>query len=172
MDEQWQIEPLVGFGPLRLGMNRSEVQTLEPILGELYAYDQVVLPSGEIRYNESRDLEAPIVTFRDNIVVEISIDHHSKFSPSFQNISAFEDPAQEFLTTLEKANGSALIGLGLVLFDKLAINTNGFFIQKPGLSGSYWEQLNDRSIQRVITLSKPNNYEPFLKNYSEISFLK
>lgn len=173
MSEIWEIKPLIGVGPVLLGMTRNEVAKLEPVLGEIYAYDEINLPTGKTRYKESRDLEAPIITFEDNRVVEINIDWRSRSDIVFNNISVFGDHARNVLSALEAASGGALFGLGLVLFDNLSINTSGFYVAaKTGSGGRYWDDIGDKSIDRTISVCVKDNFKSFLEEYSPISFLK
>jgi hypothetical protein len=172
MSDAWEIRPMVGVGPISLGMTRDEVAGLQQILGEVYAYDKIELAPGRIQLKESRDLQSPIITFENDRVVEINLDWRNKSEIFYKELSVFRSHAKDFMSLLEIDNGKAWVGLGMVLFEKLSLNSSGFFqSSKSGGAGKYWDDQNDASIDRSISVCVRDHYLPFMEHYTQISFL-
>lgn len=168
----WNIVPLQSVGPLKLGMSRQEVATLEPILGEIYREIEEDIPGVGRILKQARDLGSPVLTFQSDALVEINLDQHSRHPIMFDGVDIYRSPAKSVLAALQKANGGqALTGLGLVLFEKLSINTGGFFIpNKGGDGGRYWDDVGDASQPRTMSVAVKDRFAPFLSHYKPISF--
>jgi hypothetical protein len=169
MDETWEVIPLIGLGPLRLGMSRNEIDAFSGVLGAVYAYDEKPLPNGKVVYNEYRDLESPFVTYMNGRVVDISIDHHSRFDIRYHAISVFKDRAQNLLQAFEKEDGRALWGLGGVVFPRLSLGVKGFVIEL-GRNGRpvFWEDTEEQP-PRILTIAMAGAYDEFLSHYHPVS---
>jgi hypothetical protein len=170
--EKWEITPLVGVGPLKFGMRQADVAKLEGTLGEIYRAFEETGPNGQKVVKEARDLGAPVCVFYDDLLSEINLDWRSDFPVFFDGLDIFRSRAKDVLQTMERKSGTALFGLGLVLFDSLSINTSGYFIKsKSGPGGSYWDDVGDKSIDRTVSVAKKDSFRTFLGEYEPISFL-
>lgn len=170
MSETWELDPLIGVGPLRFGMSRDEVASLQSILGPIYAEFSESDPDNGPVLQQARDLESPVLYFRNDRLKGIQPDLHTKFNITFSGVSVFSDPSRDVLIAFEKANGEALYGLGAVLFSKLSISTNGFVTgMNQQNSPQFWEQSSDKP-PKVVNMEMGNAYDAYLKNYQPISF--
>ena len=172
MSQDWPLVPLSTLGPLRLGMTVREVEALADLLGAVYALDRKELPSGEIVFRESRDLEAPIVTYKNDQVIEIMTDHHSRFNVVHDSLPVFDARAADLRAALERRDGSAWWGFGGVVFPKLSIGTMNFLTGfAPDGSMLFWGETAERP-PRSVTLAMPGAFDPFLDRHDRpISFL-
>lgn len=170
MSETWKLEPLLGVGPLRFGMSRDEVASLASILGPIYAEFSQSDPDNGTVLQQARDLESPVLYFRNNRLKGIQLDSHTKFNITFNGVSVFSDPSRDVLMAFENANGEALYGLGAVLFSKLSVSTNGFV---TGLdqenSPQLWDQSSDKP-PKVVNVEMQNAYNAYLNKYQPITF--
>lgn len=170
-NEHWKITPLQGVGPLKFGMSRADVAKLEGSLGEIYRAFEETTPEGVTVTKEARDLGSPVCVFQADRLIEINIDINSSFSITFNDLDVFESDSDTILKSLEQQNNGALAGLGLVLFDKLSINTSGFYIfSKTGSAGQFWEEVGDESIHRTMSIAVQDNFKPYLDHYTPIDF--
>ncbi|NTE87730.1 hypothetical protein [Agrobacterium rubi] len=154
MSETWELDPLIGVGPLRFGMSRDEVATLEPILGPIYAeFSEPDADNGPL-LQQARDLEAPIIYFRTDRLtgIRIQLDLNTKFNIVFKGVSVFGNNSRDVLIAFENANGGALYGLGAVQS-----------------SPQFWEQFAEK-IPKVVNIEMANAYDPFLDKYQTITF--
>lgn len=169
MSETWELDPLIGVGPLRFGMSRDEVATLEPILGPIYAEFSEPDADNRPRLQQARDLEAPILYFRTDRLTGIQLDLNTKFNIVFNGVSVFGNNSRDVLIAFENANGGALYGLGAVLFPKLSVSTNGFVNVDGKSSPQFWEQFAEKT-PKVVNMEMANAYDPFLDKYQTITF--
>jgi hypothetical protein len=170
MAEVWDLKPLVGVGPLRFGMTRGDVEAIARTLGPIYAEFTENGPDGSPILQQARDMEAPVLFFRAERLTGIQLDRYTKFDIVFSGTSIFGGASRDALIALENANEGALWGLGAVLFPKLSISTNGFFIGRGnGGTPQFWEQAPDTP-PKVLNMEMADAYAPYLKNYTPISF--
>lgn len=169
MSEIWEIIPLEGIGPLKLGMSYEDVDNFARQLGKVDALDKQTLPSGQEIYKEYRDLEAPFLTYYAERLIDISVDHHTRFNIQFENTSVFENHSKLVLQTLQAREGAAYWGLGNVIFPTLSIATQGFLVD---LSSEkileFWEDGEEKP-PKVITVAGAGAYDEFLSRYERIS---
>lgn len=170
--QNWELTPLVGVGPLKFGMRQADVANLEGMLGGVYRSFELTSPSGETAVREARDLGSPVCVFIDDLLTEINLDWRTEFPIFYEGLDIFRAQSRDVLQAMERKNGSALFGLGLVLFDTLSINTSGYFIRsksEPG--GSYWDNVGDTSIDRTVSVAKKDSFRFILTEYEPVSFM-
>jgi len=166
-ETRWDIEPLIGAGPLKLGMTREDVAQFEDLMGPLDAADEG--PDDTVL--EYRDLGWPVCGFRNGRLMSIDFDWRCNYI-FIDGLDVFRIQSILLLQVLEKKNGRALYGLGHVLFDAISINTSGFFIRELSDGKEYfWEDTSDESIIRGLSVASKNAYAPNTKYYDPISFL-
>lgn len=171
MSEAWELNPLIGVGPLRFGMSRDDVASLEAELGPIYAEFTEQGADNIPVLQQARDMEAPVLYFRNEKLTGIQLDRYTKFNIMFGGVSVFEASSRDALAAFEKANGGALYGLGAVLFPKLSISTNGFIIGIDKQNApEFWEQSSDDP-PKVVNVEMANAYDAFLHNYQPITFI-
>jgi hypothetical protein len=172
MSKIWELKPLIGVGPLHFGMSRDEVATLESELGPIYAEFTENGPDNEPILQQARDMESPVLYFKNENLTGIQLDRYTKFNIVFGNTSVFGDLSRDTLFAFEKANGGAFYGLGAILFPKLSVSTNGFFIgNNKDSTPEFWEQASDNP-PKVLNMEMEGAYERFLNKYTPMSFLK
>lgn len=158
----WNIEPLIGLGPLKLGMSSVDVGK---ILDAMYPLERKFVQfDGSIR--ETRGIGLPYCTYEGDKLQEIEATH-SVADVSFQRMDIFGSKSIEFLQVLEKANGGALYGVGTVLFYNLSISTSGFYDPKRG----YYENFYDGQDERSISLTTEQAFKPLMSQFKRIKFL-
>ncbi|MBK8456232.1 MAG: hypothetical protein IPL47_03260 [Phyllobacteriaceae bacterium] len=151
-------------------MSRDDVARLESDLGAVYAEFTEAGADGKPIIQQARDMEAPVLFFKEGGLSGIQLDHHSRFDVRFGDVSVFGGHSRDILAALENANGGALFGLGAVLFAGLAVSTNGFFAgADPQGAPVFWDDLPDRPA-KVVNLEMRGAYDPYLQNYAAISF--
>ncbi|MCU0912142.1 MAG: hypothetical protein MUE98_12595 [Rhodobacteraceae bacterium] len=133
--------------------------------------DRKDLPTGDVVYRESRDLESPLITYRDGRVVEIMVDHHSRFDVTYRGLSVFATPARDLLRELERQDGRAFWGFGAVVFPALSVGTSNFVVAVADDGAKLWWEESPEKPPRSLTLAERGAYDPFLAaHYRQVTF--
>lgn len=155
----WTIEPLAGLGPLRFGATRQDVARI-PGLGAVTALD----PSFDGSVNEFRGMDEPSCNYRDDRLVGVDTSWRVK-TVLFDGLDVYSAAPRDVLKALERANGGSLIGLGMVLFTNIGVNTSGFFDES---SRRYLAPSRPRQDDRGLGLFVKGAFDALLGEFSAI----
>lgn len=109
----WEILPYVGMGPVKFGMTPEEVASL---LGP-----PISVRTKNIRRNEQRQRNTPIVRFRNGHVSEIEA-YYDVPNVTLNGVDIFKDNPVKVLQFLEERNGGCLEDVGILLFINLGVS--------------------------------------------------
>ena len=164
---RWQIEPLVGLGPLKFGMTRAEVGAILDPIHSVDDFSDDYLGGKR----EFRGLYVPVISYTGADVNRITA---TGFEVGWRvkevyldEFDIFEHPSKDVLQFLEHKSGAALAGLGFVLFDPLGINTSGFFDEKQG---SFFDVRGGEQDERNLALFPKGAFDSLLGQFHKINF--
>jgi hypothetical protein len=123
----WEIIVGIGVGPLRFGMSPDQVAALP----EMGPPDRArSAPGGGLI--ERRGPTRPVVSYRDAHLIDI--DMEDVLPVRLGTLDVFTTDPRAVMAALFEANGgAALAGFGYIFFDRLGLNTEGFFDMGTGL---------------------------------------
>lgn len=160
----WTIEPLTGLGPLKIGMSSAAVASiLDPVHALTHSHVEF---DGSVR--EIRGLELPLCTFMHDKLHSIEANYRVE-EVLFESENVFELKSRDVLALFERANGSALYGVGIVLFYDISISTSGFYKSKRGYYGERPRVWQD---ERTVTVSVRNAFQPLLQHFRKVKLDK
>ena len=147
---EWEIKSFIGMGPLRLGMQPQETSA---IVGPPDSTRKGIRSGA---FSEFREVQTPVLRYRDGSLSEIEA-FYDVANVSFRGIRIFEERGIDVLRQLETLNGSALISVGIVLFENLGLSV-----------GRLDEKVRE---QHSITAFKQGLWDEKLPKFEKISFL-
>lgn len=161
-DFVWTIQPLVGLGPLRFGMTMADIG-LTMRGQDVTALDDVFDGSK----NEFRSMDLPVCNYMAGKL------HAVDTSPRVANVTLdgadiYALDPHELLVRLERANGGAKVGLGMVLFETIGLNTTGFY---DAQDDRYWAAASGGSDPRGLGLFTKGAFDSLLAEFLPASFL-
>lgn len=165
---RWQIEPLVGLGPLKLGMSRRQIGAILDPMHPVENFDDAY--GGGKR--EFRGLEMPVVSYVGSeaagfVATGFDTDWRVK-AVALDTFDVYDHPSRDVLQFLEHKNGGgALAGLGFVLFPKLGINTNGFYDEK---AQSFFDVRGGDQDERGLAVLRQGDADIMRAEFRPISF--
>jgi hypothetical protein len=165
---QWDVRPFIGLGPIAFGMTEADVANVSAALAPVRA--RMTDTTGIV--TEHRGLEDPSVSYRNGKVVYIAVGWQTP-NVVWADLDLFQQKTQFVLQLLEEENGRAEIGLGIISFARLGIDTNGFYDPKtrrffrPGSS-----EQDDRTISLYERELYRETRQSFASHFRPISFLK
>ena len=162
---RWDIKPLVGAGPLMLGMKTSEVAN---ILDKASPIERKFTDSADGSSREHRGITSVVCHYRENILSGIDINSNVS-NVYFEDIDIFATDARIMMTMLSKRNGGgAKFGFGFVLFEKIAISAKGFYF---GNKNFYPSDKNDRQDERGLGIYDHKEFVgPVLEAFKIVRF--
>lgn len=126
MTESWTISPLIGVGPLKLGMSRAAVDALSESLGPIdEPVSEETRPDGRTLLVEYRDKDLPECVFDGDALCEIVLSEFVRFDIQLDGTSIFTAPPQDALAALVRACGPAYWKIGRLFFPAAAIQVIG-----------------------------------------------
>ena len=135
MNEPWTLSPLVGVGPLRLGMSRSDVDRLSDLLGPIdEPVSQETRADGRTMIVEYRDKSSPECVFDEDALCEIIMSEFVRFDIRLDGVSMFTVAPQQAVAAMARTCGPAYWSIGRLFFPESAIQVTGF-IGEIGHSG-------------------------------------
>jgi len=148
----WEILPLLGFGPLRFGMSSAQAASFDAIYGVvesrideaandtgvLDAMSQFTAEIPEMRelmaqlasqhrgaFSEHRKTTSPILRFKDDKLYEIVLGEHCDRA-EIGAIRPFVDPRREVIRGVTRLSGRRRKLRGVYLFEGLGIMMHGY----------------------------------------------
>jgi hypothetical protein len=121
----WEIVSFVGMGPIKFGMTPDVVAK---ILGSPEDVEE-----GKSSIAEFRELDEPIVRYKDGVVAQIEAFYDVK-NVRLRGINLFSDNGKEVMRQLEDLNGGAEICVGIVLFRNIGLTAGRL---DEGVSGEH-----------------------------------
>ena len=160
----WDIRPYDGIGPLKFGMSPRQVaQILDP-----FHRVTAVHPVFDGSKNEFRSMDLPVCNYKSDKLH--AIDTTPRVSEvCFDDIDLYMTDSRRVMLDLDRANGGARTDLGMVLFDKLGINTSGFFLTDED---RFFRIGADERDGRGIGVFQRGAFDAMLPGFKAISFSK
>ena len=120
MSTEFDLQPYLGAGPLRLGMSRKQV---EAVLGLPDKTRSTTFFNETIEFRCENALQT--VYSAEGALVEISFGGAVE-GVTFNDLDVFKAPGREVIERLVKADGSPLEIVGIIVFLNLGISMTGF----------------------------------------------
>lgn len=159
---KWDVKSFVGAGPISFGMSP---QAVGGILDQVFPNKRSLNNwDGSIR--ESRSLDCPIFQYERNALNHIDIAYDVP-EVSFHGLDVFNVGSAHFLRKMYDQAKVAYVGIGLVIFPTIGINSSGFFGEK---TISIIDRGPDRQDNRGIGVFEKGAFDAYLPDYRVISF--
>ncbi len=159
---RWTIRPYAGLGPLAFGMTRQQVASLLDTSYPVSAVDTVF--DGSV--NEFRTMNCPVCNYMDGALH--AIDTHSGVTSVFLNdIDVYATDSKTLLQSFEQADGGAKTDLGMVIFERLGVNTSGFYRPEEG---SFVDSADPDYQRRGVGVFSRGAFDTLLPDFKPISF--
>ncbi len=130
MNERWTLLPLVGVGPLKFGMSRSDVDRLSDILGPIdEPVSEEPRTDGRTLIVEYRDMDSPECVFDEDALCEIIISEFVRFDILLNGVSIFTVAPQQTVAAMARTCGPAYWSIGRLFFPEAAIQVAGFIAE-------------------------------------------
>lgn len=152
MNQNWEILPRVGLGPLRFGMTPAEVEAVAAPMGQIDDRVEESEPDGGIVEVEYRDTGEPLCVYKDGRLSEIIVGSHSRIDMRFGNVLVFKVPSKASYEALVEAEGKAYWLHSRLVFPALSLEVAGFVMDiGPKMSPVFREQ-SESHVPQEITL--------------------
>lgn len=115
-----EIESFMGVGPLKFGMDASQVAAL-PEMGP----PRKSFPVFDGSLNEFRTMDLPVCNYVNGELSTVDTTWRT-VGVRFKDIDFYNEEPAEVCRKLQRYNGYALLGLGSILFPEIGINIGGF----------------------------------------------
>ncbi len=158
----WTIEPLIGLGPLRIGMSAKEVarilNPIHPIDHRFVAFD------GSIE--EHRGLMVPTCSYDGDVLRGIDTTYRVE-NALFDGIDVYQSRSRDIMLIMSDRNGGAKYGLGILFFERLTVSTYGFF------DGDKWFDVSKpQAEQRTVSVYGEKAFDPLMAQFQKIDLKK
>lgn len=121
--------------------------------------------------NEYRTISVPNFSYRDAKLIFISTGWQVK-DVTWAGMQVYQDDPKAVLQALERANGGALVGLGVVTFPNLGLDTTGFYSEKED---SFYDPASGEQDDRAVNVVERASYNElstkFADRFKSMSFL-
>ena len=153
---RWEVQPLVGFGPLLLGMTSAQVAAFDEQIGAVVFVDDMFGVRGE-----HRPYYTPSCSFQDDRLNSIDTNANERIGVLIDGIDVFATPPRALLAHLAEKNGGAALSHGAVVFAKLGIVTGGFYIDKEY---RYYDPASREQDDRTLAVYDKDAFVRYIEN--------
>ena len=160
----WNVLPLIGLGPVMLGMQPAQVASVLDPLGPISR----TIKEDALSFSESRSLNQPFVTYENGTVCSIDTRPFMK-NVLYEGIDVFISDPLTIVKTLQKNNKGLRYAVGSYMFLSLGILLNGY--ANPGSDGmSVFDESDDNydPDERSLTIWKAGAFDRLLDEFTLI----
>lgn len=157
----WTIHPLVGLGPLRFGMGMGDVAVI--MRGHAVSALDDVFDGSK---NEFRTMDLPVCNYLAGKLHAIDTSHRVA-GVTFEGADVYAFDPKALLVRLETAAGGAKVGLGMVLFERIGVNTSGFY---DATDECYWSGSTGSADPRGLGLFEQGAFDHLLDEFLPADF--